>query len=213
MVEHLKQSTVAIIEYDEEEGENRISCSGVWLDKDTIITAYHCLGEKFDKKEEDLLGNFVKFATYDDLGDAESVKIQPRLSEIIAAEPKNDLVLLHVAYTGTNIKHEFVKVHQSKVYSGRPVSIVGHPAGIGFTYMHGYISAERNIKGPHKQYMKLYQISAPVIGGVSGGGAYDFETGNLLGICSFSAGRSSSLSFFIHKDTIIQFLYKNNIDQ
>lgn len=90
MVEHLKQSTVAIIEYDEEEGENRISCSGVWLDKDTIITAYHCLGEKFDKKEEDLLGNFVKFATYDDLGDAESVKIQPRLSEIIAAEPKNE---------------------------------------------------------------------------------------------------------------------------
>ena len=67
------------------------------------------------------------------------------------------------------------------------------------------------MKGPHKKPLNVLQISAAVIGGVSGGRVYDFETGELFGICSFMATNGNNLSFFVHKDSIIEFLYLNKL--
>jgi len=213
MVEYLKDSTVAIVKYDEDDSEYKITCSGVWLDTDLFITAYHCISEDFDKRQIELIGEKVTFLTYKDLGDSVDVKGTPRVGEVLAINPKNDLALVLMPYTGTNTEHQFVKVYKDKVNAGRQINIIGNAAGLGFSYIPGYISGNRNMKGPLKKSMSVLQVSAAVIGGVSGGGVFDFETGQLLGVCSFSAGPGRNLSFFIHKDSIIEFLYSNKLLQ
>jgi len=152
----------------------------------------------------------IKFLTHKDLGDAVEIKEIPRTGEVLAVNPKNDLALVLIPYFN-NIEHEFVKIYRDKIYAGRQVNVVGNAMGLGFSYIPGYVSGDRKMKGPHKKPLNVLQISAAVMGGVSGGGVYDFETGELFGICSFTATNGVNLSFFIHKDSIIEFLYLNKL--
>lgn len=206
MVEHLKESIVAIVAYDNE--EYKISCSGVWLDSDLFITAYHCITADIDKKDIRLIGSNVKFLTHKDLGDSIDIKEAPRIGEVLAIDPRNDLALVLHQYSN-NIQHDFVKIYEGKIYAGRQVNIIGNAMGLGFSYIPGYISGNRKMRGPFKKPLNVLQVSAAVMGGVSGGGVFDFETGELFGICSFIAVKGVNLSFFIHRDSIVEFLYLN----
>ena len=174
-----------------------------------IITAYHCISLKLE--DENMVGTKINYITYADMGDGESVSTAPRTSIVLAVDPGNDMALLHVAFVGLNIPHKFVKVYKGKIESGQRTNIIGHPLAFGFTYMSGYVSSIRNIKGPLKTPMKLLQVSAPILRGVSGGGLFEVETGQLLGICSFSVNNSGSISFFIHRDSILSFLSENKL--
>jgi len=188
-IEKLLRSTIAIIDDD---GTIKLPvCTGVWISKNLIVTAAHCVDD--DKLVFD-------YATADDYKAQKSHK-----STLVGIDKDTDLALL---YAPREDEHPVVSFSKELIYPGDPVDLVGHPIGYDWTYMKGHVSAIRlNMKGPNDKIDKVVQISAPVWMGNSGGAAFD-AAGNLVGICSWINKSGPQLSFFIHKDVVEEFLIK-----
>lgn len=189
-IENLKQSTVALVQVS-----NDVSlpyCSGVWVGKETILTAAHCVENKL----------IITYSTVDEYD-------QQKMRKAIVTNVDSSIDLALILAPAKDLQHPIVSLSTDSISGGDPVNIVGHPLGYTWTYMYGFVSSIRELKGPNDdaRLKKIIQISAPVWMGVSGGGAYD-ENGNLLGICSW-VSNGPHLSFFIHRDVINEFLKKN----
>lgn len=189
-VERLRQATVAIINND---GIIKLpSCAGVWIGKDLIITAAHCV-------DDDRL--MFEYATKDEYANDETSK-----ATLVAIDEKSDLALL-LAPGDSN--HPIISFSRDVVSAGDQVDIVGHPVGYDWTYSKGYVSAIRDDQsGPKNLMKKVVQVSAPVWMGSSGGAAFDSK-GNLVGICSWISKNGPHLSFFIHKEVVETFVTEN----
>ena len=192
-VERLLHSTVALVE---KAGPFIIpNCAGVWVSKTLILTANHCVSEH---------PPIFEYAMPGDLSDKKT-----RESLLLAADKHVDLALL-IANPEDLPDHEVVEISEGSIIAGDPIHIVGHPAGYSWTYSSGYISAVReNMFGPTDIDAKIIQISAPVWMGNSGGGAFD-TNGNLIGICSWISKNGPHLTFFIHRDVVKSFLYRES---
>lgn len=186
-VEALQNKTVALVK--DFEKEMYPYCSGVWVARDLILTAHHCLkGEAVT----------IRYKTIKDKD------LNARIAFPIKYDEFNDLLLLK-ALEGTLPRHPVAKIANSE-WIGERVHIVGHPNGMWWSYFQGEISARRkSYDDKEEKYQKLFQISAPVWKGNSGGGAFD-SNGNLLGISSWIMLDAPLMAFFIHREAIIEFL-------
>lgn len=189
-VESLESKTVALVNLNSTL-DTTPYCTGVWIGKKEILTAEHCVDEITPKK-----GGIV---FYQDINDFDKKII--KVAWIVKSNSIQDLALLEAInppeHPITNLTKE--------VWDGQHVNIVGHTIGLWWSYIEGVVSSNRINS---KEETKHVQISSPAWMGNSGGGAFDDE-GNLIGICSFVMPEAPLMSFFVHRDSIKNFL-KNN---
>jgi S1-C subfamily serine protease len=187
-IEKLRQTTIAII--DKSQGVNIPVCTGVWIGKSIILTAAHCVNDEL----------IIHYSTPDDYDNDKT-----KTATVVAVDNDIDLALLLAPSDGTN--HPVSIISTEITSSGDDLDIIGHPVGYAWTYMKGNVSAVRELRGPIGKEKKVFQASAPVWMGVSGGGAFD-HNGNLVGICSWVSKNGPNLAFFIHKEEIERFLLR-----
>jgi len=217
IIEKISNSTIALVRPVTIRSTNRIVytayCAGVWIDEKTILTAYHCVHNSPVEEEKDLIDKKINFVTSQD---AYSNNRYPKLAfkrikpgTVIAVNRNYDLALLKAdGYIGT---HAVSKISKKRFKQGMPVHVMGHTAGLTYTYSSGTISNERILKTViGTSPVEVVQISAPVWRGNSGGGAFD-TNGELVGICSFILRNVDSLAFFIHRDAIIEFIQDSKL--
>lgn len=205
-VNKMQDSTVALVRGSK--GEREAYCGGVWIEHDTILTAAHCVEmegrsilETPPWEEYNPIGDIIAFMNYSDIDNEENVWIG-----VVNQHDKNrDLATLQVL--GNSSKHSIAKILKKDVNSGKILHVMGHPAGIVWTYTRGYVAKIRKVNVADESNVKVVQVSAPIWFGNSGGGAFDSD-GNLVAICSLINTRAPNISFFIHKDEILEFLAK-----
>lgn len=95
-----------------------------------------------------------------------------------------------------------------KVIAGQEVFAVGNPAGLGWTYTKGVVSATRKHKYPPDRpthEVPVIQTDASITFGNSGGGLYSSADGQLLGINSFigDPSRGGGLGFAIRATVLM----------
>lgn len=220
-------------EYDEVDPEKdpkaelKSYCTGVWVSRDTILTAEHCVHDLGQPKEHlvekllraligepepkwDPTGQPVFFSVYGDVKDESSGKRYrtARNGKVHVVDREHDLALVKV--TDRDIPRHPVAYVASEVHPGEDVHIVGHPVGLWWSYTHGWVSQIRpHAAGPDDSHRDTIQVSAPVWFGNSGGGAFN-ANGELIGISSFLR-RGPNLAFFVDHNTIRHFLAENGI--
>ena len=228
VVKKINNSTIALVREVKHRRTNvtmhTAYCSGVWINKKIILTAFHCIERTgaSDKetinyllgqpiKEKNLIGRTVKFVTSQD---AYSNSMSPKLgfknvkiSKILAVNRNYDLALLKV--DGIIESHVVSSISKKHLTQGMPIHVMGHTAGLTYTYSRGFLASERTLKTINgNKSIKILQISATIWRGNSGGGAFD-ENGELVGICSFILNSVNTVAFFIHRDAIIEFIHKS----
>ena len=225
LVQHLYSSTVALVfQYNTDDGEKyHTYCSGVWIDKDLILTANHCMKGlakmeaevKSDNPFEDpvipsdLEGLKVHYAVVQEANGVGNEPLGLHLATAERLSPDFDLAL--VVADGAVPEHQVAVLADESPAIGEKVYVVGHPGGLIWTYTQGWVSAYRDsftdldIEGP------FMQVEAPVWFGNSGGGAFDTD-GRLIGIASFIA-RTPEAGFFIHANNIRKFLNQDDANQ
>jgi len=203
----LKDSTVALVAYDDDLGDFRSYCTGVWINEDEFLTAYHCV--EVDGVEEENLNKQVEFITYSQVkNNMEVGKVNYR-AKVVATDAESDLALLRYGRK-EKLEHSITTLYNGKIYEGSFVEAIGHTVGALYTYCAGYVSSEREYKGPLPAKVKLIQVALGIGPGNSGGGVYLDK--RLIGIVSFGNRRIFSLAFIIHRDVVKEFLELNNID-
>jgi len=191
MVDLIEHKTIALVIPTEEDlSVMKPYCSGVWVDDDKILTAFHCVNDN------DLL-------IYEVVGDEDGIVRMTYLSDV---DPDNDLALL-VTDPRSTPKHPVAKI-ADVAWDGEHVNIVGHTSGLWWTFIEGVVSSTRaSITNDKGKLPKSIQVSSPAWFGNSGGGAFD-DDGKLVGISSWISTRAPMMSFFIHRDALFKFLSK-----
>lgn len=166
------------------------NCAGVWLDKNTILTAGHCVSD-----------NVVYYETWRD-SRASNLLLITKKALLLKKDREHDLALL------TSIDdpgpHKYVSISE-RLDIGDKVNVIGHPGEHPYSYLDGTVSAKRYIENPFDTKTGLIQIAAPIWHGYSGGGAFD-KNGNLVGICSFISSATPMTGFFVDVDEINRFI-------
>lgn len=190
-------------------------CSGIWLSDSAILTANHCVqyySEPEDWDEEksgrwNAVGSEVAYVVKSDVDPDMECKVA-RYGKVVANNYEQDLALVK-AYVKNIPFHGVSKISKSKLIVGNPVHVMGSPVGFWFTYSSGYIGFEKRIMDtPRGVASKVLQISAPIYPGNSGGGVFD-SNGDIIGVSSFVNTRAMFLTFFVHRDSILEFVEKN----
>ena len=226
-LQNLGNQTVAFVNIYPN-GEVRPFCTGVWIKKDMILTASHCITsyvEHLNKVKEDdspEIKNIGAKMHYVFENEVAGVSLEPtaiHLAKSFAIDPTHDLGLVKTEGVAVP-NHQSVELADAAPAIGEKLEIIGHPHGLYWTYVEGTVSANRTTyptgvedkKGPYMQ------VSAGVWFGNSGGGAFDSD-GKLVGISSFLIPTSPfdqhsgmpHQGFYIHLDSIKAFLKKNKI--
>ena len=197
----LNYMTVALIRQDQDKQYYKPYCAGVWIDKEYFLTAYHCVSTQFLEGQRT-----ISYGTALDAYTAGTIDVHfysPRAAKIIHVDVDVDLALLRAE--GDIGFHYSAQFNNSSTRIGSTVHVVGHTAGLAYTYAKGYISAVRIVRPFFSDKdVKVLQLDARVHRGNSGGGVFDGD-GNLLGISSFLM-TERYIPFFIHRDEILAFL-------
>lgn len=218
--EFLFESTIAILAPIED--TYKPLCAGAWISETQILTAKHCVmfflrNDLYTLFEippdpQDVIGMTINFSTYqqrDKIFQVKSKIDQPFQAMVSAYDPEEDLAVLVVANPPP---HQILPLAHD-TFVGEDVRIVGHPAGLQYTFFHGEVSdPHRNMKywmEDKKDHFVLH-ITSFVSPGNSGGPAVD-PTGHLVGICSFIIPRANGASFFLPPQTIRDFLTREKI--
>jgi len=205
----IKNSTVALVEGKK---SNRTPyCAGVWVKDKKILTAGHCVENAgrihnsiSPEENYDPVDDIIMFVNYSDAKDEELP--QDKVWFGVVEKFDNNLDLAIIRPLEETSEHQIAKiVDVDSVISGQTLHIVGHTVGMTWSYIKGYTSNSRTVKGLGDLEIKTIQVSSSAWMGNSGGGAFNSQ-GHLLGICSWINTRAPNLSFFIHHDAIINFL-------
>ncbi len=214
-------STVGLVH--EWRGNVRVYCAGVWVSKNVIMTANHCIEGMSEQlgMEELILGGVDPLAV--SMGLVEVPKVEVLDVEYIVREDViGDGENPEKRYSGKvwnrDVSHDLAMIVVSgspwhsvaeignKVEVGESVYTMGHPTGLYWSYMSGVVSAKmdhiemvKDVSGP------FIQVSMPIFNGNSGGGLFD-EEGHLLGIVSFMPPRVPSVGFMIGLESIRGFM-------
>jgi S1-C subfamily serine protease len=188
-------------------------CSGTIISAEEriILTAHHCIdgqvvevdektvneqtGEIITKRVQKKLPLSIKIHK---IVDYEIIATEERLVRIVGIDPKNDIAILQV--TDVDFKPSMaarLAPDSFKIKRGQRIYAVGNPGVVyGNSITEGIISApERIVKfGPGMEF-KLFQHSAGVIGGNSGGSILN-DNGELIGTVTGGI-RGTPISFAI----------------
>jgi len=222
LIERIDDTTVILTRPIAEDGKQYAAyCTGVWIDKGVILTAYHCVevgalteAETFTAEmfgividEKALINRKLTFTTNQQTADTRRHRMirssAINIGNIIAVNKNSDLALVRAdinrAYTTTRLS-------KKRIRRGDKLYVTGHTAGLPYTYSEVIIANERIMTtASGKKPIKVLQLSGPVWKGNSGGGAFD-EHGKLMGICSFLIRGTSNITFFIHRNEISKFM-------
>lgn len=220
--EGLRDHTVAFVQIDDDEKGRHIDtpyCSGVWVGYDVILTAAHCVDyddpygffKLLGADKPDPLGREVLYLVEKDVplrGDVNPD--DARHGKVTVFEKEIDLALITVDQTMMPRRHTIAWVERGPIKIGDNAHIMGHTVGYWWTYHKGIVSNERWTDGPHDSKTLLFQLSVVTWSGNSGCGAWN-DAGHLIGISSWINTRASSMSFVVHRDTIVDFLSRNRV--
>lgn len=188
-------------------------CSGTIISAEEriILTAHHCIdgqvvevdektvneqtGEIITKRVQKKLPLSIKIHK---IVDYEIIATEERLVRIVGIDPKNDIAILQV--TDVDFKPSMaakLAPDSFKIKRGQRIYAVGNPGVVyGNSITEGIISApERIVKFGPGQEFKLFQHSAGVIGGNSGGSILN-DNGELIGTVTGGI-RGTPISFAI----------------
>jgi hypothetical protein len=218
LVDELKANTVALVTRDED-GDISPFCTGVWVDKDKILTADHCarapIEAAFDLDADDpeqreavqLIEKGFKI-NYITEKDSTGLWREPKKLHAAVVEKfdyDHDLALLVVKDPKDVPEHRVAPLADKTPAQGEELHIMGHPTGLTWTYGHGYVAAYREEKfRSSKKTGPFLQVSGPAWHGSSGGGAFN-NNGELVGIADFLTPAPHNV-MFIHLETIRSFL-------
>jgi S1-C subfamily serine protease len=112
-----------------------------------------------------------------------------------AAAPRFDLCQLSVP----DLEAPPVRLGSpGRMKPGARVYSIGAPEGLELSITEGLVSALRNVDG-----VRMFQSSAPISPGSSGGGLFD-DQGNLIGITTFRIGDGQDLNFAVSSENVRQ---------
>lgn len=228
MAEKLEDETIVLVNKEESDDTSssvslRPYCAGVWISRDAILTAGHCVADlgkpavqvaleqlglsTAEFPEWDPVGSTAFFALHQDLKTNNVVDTYYE-GTVEQYDKADDLALVKVSSRFLP-KHPVARLSKADIRDGDEVHIVGHPRGILWTYIHGFVSSTRYVKHPLGSQVDVLQVSAPIWMGNSGGGAFDAD-GDIIGVCSFLV-QVPNTGFFIHRDVVHQFLSHNKV--
>ena len=142
--------------------------SGFFIDKNTLVTNYHCVAGT-EKLEFKIAGNEEVY----------------KGAKVIKASPNYDLAIIT-----TKQDFPFVKVDSlGKEKVGTKVYAIGNPRGLEGTISDGILSGKRDNDG-----VEYLQITAPISPGNSGGPVLN-EKGVVIGVATFTYRNSQNLNF------------------
>ncbi len=191
-------------------------CAATWVSSDVMLTAAHCvedLGRPPPTLEEIMgfLFGGVPFPTWDPTGQPVTYSTQNDIrtkdkvsyrgvsdSVVLSFDKKHDLALLKVTpATGIAVPSHGVATIAKGVSVGEDIQIVGHPAGMWWTYIKGVIAQVRPMMpDADNDPVDTLQVSAPVYYGNSGGGAFNMQ-GELVGVSSWMRIGPPNMAFYI----------------
>lgn len=226
VVDELKSDTIAFV-MKRESGEIAPWCAGVWIDKDKVLTADHCMrapleavfgngiyGDESEEEIEAIIDHFemqlkVDYVTSEESNGIYQTPDAIHTLKVVKHDKEHDLALLVVDDQKDIPKHTYANIAKVLPAVGDELHIVGHPAGLIWTYVKAIVGSYREkefqpigIIGP------FIQVIGPVWKGNSGGGAYN-QNGELVGIASFITPAPNQ-SMFVHLFTIREFLKLKN---
>lgn len=224
--EQLEQKTVAMVTYmaPDEDGDIVPStadaegaflapyCSGVWVSRDTFITAGHCVANIGKPQEQKFIeqvlesmnvpkskweemglkpwnpeGQNVSYSSRNDVKDTETRSFRGFHSATVRTfDDKHDLALVRATPSKDDPlpDHSIASIASSS-HVGDEVHVMGHTLGLWWSYTHGYVAQIRpGMPNVDGNKMDTIQISAPVYFGNSGGGAFN-SNGELMGVISW----------------------------
>lgn len=229
IVETGKDATVAFVANMDD--EIFPYCSGIWINKDTLLTALHCARgaakieeiKKFPPELRPLMGMFVE-----DVKDPSGVEMDyvietdvvgvdqpPRTkhpSVVVAIDTHHDLALLKAEIKSIP-SHTWLRISNTVPQTGDKVYIVGHPGGLYFTFFDGMVSAVRETFPPNDDTDEDDLLEGPFIQIYSGmysgnsGGPVLSSNGELVGMSSFIA-RAPNQGFAISSFSIRHFIFE-----
>lgn len=223
----LNELTIALTHVDDD-GDTAPYCSGVWVDKDRILTADHCaralieesivkqlffdiidgnptpsqedVERLIDLAEQDAELDYITYADFS--GVFKTPKVV-RKARVLRHDRAHDLALLTTEDSPEHLSAVLVMTTPS---IGEDMQVVGHPGGLGWSYTHCTLSAFREVDFKvTKTVGPWVQCAGEVWKGNSGGGLFN-DRGELVGIASFITVVPNE-SFFVHPITLRNFLY------
>ncbi|MBY0585622.1 S1C family serine protease [bacterium] len=149
-----------------------------------IVTAYHVVRD-YEKLEVRMNDGTVLPAT------------------MVAAHQEVDIALVKVA---TKSRLEAASPASSRrITPGRKAMVVGNPLGMGQSVISGKLGTVRIVSWDGNR-APLRAIEADVVPGNSGGGAFDVETGELLGITVAKSSTLEGTGYIVPADQLGQLL-------
>jgi len=124
-----------------------------------------------------------------------SEKSSVQTHDLISYSREHDLAIIPIGTAG-----KALPLSNRKPEVGDRIITVGNPAGFQRTLSEGLISGIRELGGA-----TVYQMTAPISPGSSGGPIVD-ETGNVVGVTSFTVVKSQNLNFAIPSSDVIELL-------
>lgn len=200
----MEQETVILYEDD------ALHCAGVFIGPHTILTANHCV--RHAGMDQDLLTScrdtedeWPGCKDWNPVGRTEmyrSMDMSRELGARVTAHDRDkDIALLDTGAMSTPT-WSTVSLY-GDVQDGQELHVVGHPGGIEWSYVHGYVSSAHKPHSVFDTEVDWMQVSAPIWRGNSGGAAFD-TMGRVVGICSW-VPRVPGIGYFVPLRTIQDF--------
>jgi S1-C subfamily serine protease len=122
-------------------------------------------------------------------------------AELVATEEELDIAILKVRVT--TVLEPASVASSERIQSGRKAIVIGNPGGMGQSVISGKLGGTRVVSWDGNK-APLRSIEADVVPGNSGGGAFDVETGELLGITVAKSSTQENIGYVVPADQVAE---------
>lgn len=127
-------------------------------------------------------------------------------ANIVSTQPDYDIAVLKVdRQSGLE---PACLANAERIHAGRPAVVIGNPLGAGQKAVVGKLGPTRTVTWDGKR-AELRTLQAPVVPGDSGGGAFDRDTGELLGITVAKSSTQEDTGYVVPSDRLADILSAN----